>query len=84
MNPSVSRGTIAQVLGAATWIIGLTGHTQAAAILNNNPNLATEITTFIGLAFTIWGVAEHVYAAYVAQKAVAVLPKIPPKTLTEN
>lgn len=83
MSPSISRGTVAQLLAALTWIVGLTGHSEAAAILHD-PNLATEITTFVGLGFTLWGIAEHVYAAYVAQKPKPILPATPPKTLTEN
>jgi hypothetical protein len=81
MLPSVSRGTIAQALGFLSWAAFITGHSPVSEILKD-PNLATEATTFIGLAFTLWGVAEHVYAAYTAKAVVAPMP-MPPKSLTE-
>lgn len=70
MTPSISRGTIAQLLSFATFAAGFTGHSEVAAILRD-PNLATELTTFLGLGFTLWGIAEHIYAAWTVKRVLA-------------
>jgi hypothetical protein len=68
--PSISRGTVAQLLTLGSWFSILTGHPAASAAIHSDPNLAIEITTLIALAGTVWGIAEHVLAAYTAKVKV--------------